>query len=120
MFHALAHAVRRQLLDLIRARPGCNVNDACAPFPVSRIAVMKHLRVLEEAGLLISRKAGRSRELYFNVVPIQQVYERWTEEYSSLWARRLLDLKRQIEGEAATGVGAEPPSASTEKTEEGR
>ena len=120
MFHALAHPVRRQLLDLVRARPGCNVNDACRPFALSRIAVMKHLRVLEEAGLLVSRKSGRSRELYFNVVPIQQVYERWTDEYSALWARRLLDLKRQIEGESATGSGTEAQADAVEKAEEGR
>jgi DNA-binding transcriptional ArsR family regulator len=103
VFHALAHPVRRQLLDLVRAHPGCNVNDACRPFALSRIAVMKHLRVLEQAGLLVTRKSGRSRELYFNVVPIQQVYDRWTDEYSALWARRLLDLKSRVEGDSAAG-----------------
>jgi DNA-binding transcriptional ArsR family regulator len=97
VFRALAHPVRRRLLDLVRAAPGCNVNDVCQPFALSRIAVMKHLRVLEDAGLLLSRKSGRNRELFFNVVPIQQVYDRWTTEYGALWARRLLDLKRRVE-----------------------
>jgi DNA-binding transcriptional ArsR family regulator len=116
VFHALAHPARRQLLDLVRAAPGCNVNDVCRPFALSRIAVMKHLRVLEEAGLLISRKSGRSRELYFNVVPIQQIYERWTSEYGALWARRLLDLKQRVEGQRPTSeanVGANSEEAPT-------
>jgi DNA-binding transcriptional ArsR family regulator len=120
VFHALAHPVRRQLLDLLRASPGCNVNDACRPFDLSRIAVMKHLRVLEDAGLVISRKSGRSRELYFNLVPIQQVYERWTTEYSSTWAKRLLDLKRRVEGAVPADDGQRGPSPSKTDTEEAK
>jgi DNA-binding transcriptional ArsR family regulator len=58
---------------------------------------MKHLRVLEDAGLVISKREGRSRRLYFNAVPIQMIYDRWTTEYSSLWARRLTDLKYRVE-----------------------
>jgi DNA-binding transcriptional ArsR family regulator len=126
VFHALAHPVRRQLLDLLRANPGCNVNDACRPFDLSRIAVMKHLRVLEDAGLVVSRKSGRSRELFFNLVPIQQVYERWTTEYSSTWAKRLLDLKRRVDGAVPAGGGHSElsehsrPSLSETHTEEAK
>ncbi|HUP21884.1 MAG TPA: metalloregulator ArsR/SmtB family transcription factor [Thermoanaerobaculia bacterium] len=120
VFHALAHPVRRQLLDLLRADPGCNVNDACRPFDLSRIAVMKHLRVLEDAGLVVSRKSGRSRELFFNLVPIQQVYERWTTEYSSTWAKRLLDLKRRVEGAVPADGGQPGPSLSKTHTEEAK
>ncbi|MCO6458721.1 MAG: helix-turn-helix transcriptional regulator [Pirellulaceae bacterium] len=97
VFQALAHAGRRRMLDLIRGMPGCNVNDVCKYFDSSRIAVMKHLRVLEEADLVISRKAGRSRQLYFNAVPIQLIYDRWTTEYSQFWASQVTDLKFQIE-----------------------
>lgn len=114
VFRALAHPVRRQLLDLVRAAPGCNVNDVCRPFALSRIAVMKHLRVLEDAGLLLSRKSGRNRELFFNVVPIQQVYDRWSSEYGALWAKRLLDLKRRVEAIAAPGETAGGDAAPTE------
>ncbi len=58
---------------------------------------MKHLAVLETAGLLISEKQGRTRRLYFNAAPIQLIYERWTTEYSGLWASRLTEFKRQVE-----------------------
>mgnify|MGYP001817987657 CR=1 FL=1 len=97
LLHAIASPLRRQLMDIVRNQPGCNVNEASKSFDVSRIAVMKHLAVLEAANLIISEKQGRSRKLYFNPVPIQLIYERWTDEYSALWAGRLTDLKRTIE-----------------------
>lgn len=81
----------------MRADGGCSVNDVAAHFEISRIAVMKHLRVLEEAGLLISEKEGRTRRLYFNAVPIQMIYDRWTTEYSALWASKLTRLKYSVE-----------------------
>ena len=71
VFHAVAHATRRLILDLARSMPGCSVNDVCTYFRLSRIAVMKHLQVLEDADLIISRESGRTRELYFNAVSIQ-------------------------------------------------
>lgn len=97
IFQALAHAARRQILDIVGRMPGCSVNDVAKYFSMSRIAVMKHLAVLEKANLIISQKAGRSRELFFNVVPIQLIYDRWTTEYSQFWASKLTDLKFQTE-----------------------
>lgn len=97
VFQALANESRRKILDLIKAMPGCSVNDLCKYFPISRIAVMKHLRVLEQADLLISKKEGRTRELHFNVVPIQLIYDRWTTEYSAFWASHVTDLKFKSE-----------------------
>ena len=97
VFQALASAPRRRKLDIIKDMPGCSVNDVCKYFDISRIAVMKHLRVLEEAELVVSRKAGRSRELFFNAVPIQLIYDRWTTEYSKFWASQVTDLKFQLE-----------------------
>lgn len=85
------------MLDLVRSRPGITVGEVSEQFDMSRIGVLKHLRVLEEADLLISEKQGRSRHLHFNVVPIQQVYDRWTTEYSELWASRLTRLKYDLE-----------------------
>lgn len=76
VFQALSKAPRRAILDIVRDEPGCSVGHVCKYFDVSRIAVMKHLRILEEAGLLISEKEGRTRRLYFNTAPIQMVYER--------------------------------------------
>jgi len=97
VFKALGSASRRRILDIVRARPGCSVNDVCGAFETSRIAVMKHLKVLDRAGLLHSRKAGRTRELYVNVVPIQMIYDRWTTEYSALWASGLTAVKYAVE-----------------------
>ena len=99
LFGALAHAGRRRMLDIIRQHGGCSVNEVAAQFEVSRIAVMKNLKVLVEAKLIISEKHGRTRRLYFNAVPIQLIYDRWTSEYSALWASRITRLKYEIEGD---------------------
>lgn len=104
VFHALAHPLRRTVLDLLRNRPGQSVNEIAGNFEVSRIAVIKHLQVLEEAQLILVRRNGRRKELWFNVVPIQAIYDRWTDEYGTFWAGRMLDLKREIE----TECGAKP------------
>lgn len=100
VFRALASSARRRMLDILKDRPGCNVNEISEFFDMSRIAVMKHLRVLEEANLVVSKKRGRARHLYFNVIPIQMVYDRWSTEYSALWASSLTRLKYKIEAEA--------------------
>ncbi len=97
LFHSLASGARRKILDVVSKQPGCNVNAVCRHFDVSRIAVMKHLSVLEDAGLLISEKHGRSRKLFFNAVPIQMIYERWTDQYSAMWASKLTTFKQQVE-----------------------
>ncbi len=97
VFAALASQPRRRILDIVKTMPGCSVNDVCKYFDISRIAVMKHLRVLEEANLIVSRKVGRTRELFFNAVPIQMVYDRWTTEYSALWSRGATRLKYKLE-----------------------
>ena len=88
------------MLDLVTESPGCSVTDVCRHFDVSRIAVMKHLAVLERASLLVSEKVGRTRKLYINTVPIQMIYDRWTSEYSALWAERLTKLKYRVEAKA--------------------
>ncbi len=110
VFAALCHADRRRILDVLRSRPGSSVNDVCSYFGTSRIAVMKHLRVLEAAHLVHSQKSGRVRRLYFNLVPIQMIHDRWTTQYSALWARRLLDVKYKVE----------TPKRQTAKTPERR
>jgi DNA-binding transcriptional ArsR family regulator len=104
VFGALAHADRRRMLDIVHERPGVTVGELAAAFTSSRIAVLKHVRVLEASGLLHSSKVGRQRRLYFNAVPIQQIYDRWTDRYSSFWAGRMADLKDRIEGKLARKV----------------
>ena len=111
VFAALAHPHRRRILDIVRGHGGCSVNEVAAYFDTSRIAVMKHLKVLEEADLILSEKDGRTRRLYFNAVPIQMIYDRWTTEYSALWAAGLTRLKYAIE--SAPGRTTTPPSART-------
>ena len=69
------------------------VGEMAVEFDVSRIAVMKHLAVLEEAKLLISEKEGRSRRLYLNLIPIQMIYDRWTTEYSAYWSGQMTRIK---------------------------
>src|SRR6516164_10396556 len=75
---ALADPTRRRILDLLRERP-LTTGEIAAQFPVSRIAVMRHLEVLSEAGLAVSRKRGRQRWHYLNTIPLQKLHRRWTE-----------------------------------------
>lgn len=98
LFQALASTARREVLDIVRQSPGCSVAHVCKHFDVSRIAVMKHLKVLEDADLLISEKQGRTRHLYFNAAPIQMIYDRWTDEYSAYWSGQLTGIKYRSEG----------------------
>ncbi len=104
VFQALAHTTRRSILDYLRGEPGMTVGALAAKFDVSRIAIMAHLRVLEDAGLVVSEKDGRSRRLYLNAVPIQQIHDRWLDVYSSSFAARLTGIKHAAE-EAAKREG---------------
>ena len=97
VFEALGSPARRKILDIVKDRPGCTVKHVAGFFKMSRIAVMKHLRILVQAGLVISEKEGRSRCLYFNCVPIQMIYDRWTTEYSALWASGMTKVKYRVE-----------------------
>ena len=97
VFQALAHATRREILDLLRKNPGQSVGKLAQSFDVSRIAIMNHLTVLEKAGLVHSEREGRTRNLYLNTVPIQQIHERWSDDYHALWANRLTSIKYAVE-----------------------
>ncbi len=100
VFFALASEPRRRVLDLLKQAPGCNVNRVCEGFgqEIGRFAVMKHLSVLERAGLVVSQRVGRERLLWFDATPIQLIHERWTTEFSAYWAARLTRLKYRAEG----------------------
>lgn len=76
VWKALADPTRRRLLDLLKDRPQ-TTGQLCARFAMSRYGVMKHLGILEEAGLIIVRREGRKRYNYLNAVPIRRIYERW-------------------------------------------
>jgi len=93
VFQALAHESRRRMLDMVKECPGIGVGALASKFDVTRIAVMKHLGILERAGLITSEKDGRTRRLYFNAVPIQMIHDRWTTEYSAYWSGNLTRIK---------------------------
>jgi DNA-binding transcriptional ArsR family regulator len=100
VFKALADPTRRGLLDQLFERDGQSLSALEERLPMSRFGVMKHLKVLEEAGLVTTRKRGREKLHYLNPVPIRLVYERWVSKYAESWAAGLSQLKRDIEEEA--------------------
>ncbi|MCM3746769.1 metalloregulator ArsR/SmtB family transcription factor [Paenibacillus pasadenensis] len=97
VFKALADPSRRLLLDLLNRSDGRTLNELCAHLQMTRFGVMKHLNVLEEAGLITTRKAGREKLHYLNAVPIRQIYERWVSQYAEPWAIGLTSLKQELE-----------------------
>jgi DNA-binding transcriptional ArsR family regulator len=98
VFAALSSEPRRRILDILKREPGANVNRVCEFFgDMGRIAVMKHLDLLEGANLVLSERVGRERQLYFNPVPIHMIYDRWTTEFSAYWAGRLARMKYRLE-----------------------
>lgn len=89
------------MLEIVRETPGCRVDEVSRRFETSRIAVMKHLRILEQADLIHSEKVGRERRMYYNPVPIQLVYEAWTTDFSREAAAEVARIKRAVETEVA-------------------
>lgn len=108
VFAALSHRDRRRILDLVRNNPGCRVEDLGPHFATSRVAILKHLKVLTRADLIVSQKVGRERKLYFNVVPIQLIYDRWATEFSALWAGPIAQIKYRVEAEEQDQASAKP------------
>ena len=98
MFKALGDPSRRLLLDLLFERDGRTLTELDAELEMTRFGVMKHLQVLEEAGLVVSRKEGRQKLHYLNPVPIQEIHDRWIDKYRSRHASALADLRAELEG----------------------
>jgi uncharacterized protein YndB with AHSA1/START domain/DNA-binding transcriptional ArsR family regulator len=98
VFKALSDPSRRTLLDALFQEDGQTLTELQARLPMTRFGAMKHLNLLEEAGLITTRKVGREKFHYLNPVPIQQVYDRWVTKYSRGWTRGLTSLKDQLEG----------------------
>jgi DNA-binding transcriptional ArsR family regulator len=82
IFKALADPTRRQLLDRLYMRDGQSLGALCTELDMTRFGVMKHLRVLEDAGLVASRRAGRHKLHYLNAVPIESIYAPWVRKYA--------------------------------------
>ena len=99
VFRALADPVRRLLLDRLFERDGRSIKEAGTGLEMTRFGVAKHLRVLEAAGLVSTRRIGRERLHYLNPVPIQQIHERWVSKYAAGWAQVMTGLKSELEEE---------------------
>jgi DNA-binding transcriptional ArsR family regulator len=97
VFKALADPTRRGLLDALFERDGQTLTELEGRLPMTRFGVMKHLKVLEEANLVATRRKGREKLHFLNPVPIQQVYERWVSKYAQPVAAGLVGLKRELE-----------------------
>jgi DNA-binding transcriptional ArsR family regulator len=103
VLQALAHQVRRAILRHVRTQPGCNVQAVASQFALSRIAILKHITVLENASLIVSERVGRERLLYFNLVPIQALHAEWADQISAHMAASLLRLKQRVEQQDFSG-----------------
>ena len=97
VFRALADPTRRALLDALFREDGQSLSALEGRLPMTRFGVMKHLRVLEEAGLVVTRRRGREKLHFLNVVPIRLIHDRWVSKYAEPWAAGLSDLKQGLE-----------------------
>jgi len=97
IFKALADPTRRSLLDELFSRDGQSLSELEDRFTMTRFGVMKHLKQLEEAGLVVTRKQGREKLHYLNPVPIRLVHDRWVSKYTEPWASALVEIKQRLE-----------------------
>jgi uncharacterized protein YndB with AHSA1/START domain len=97
VFRALADPTRRSLLDKLFKQDGQTLSALERRLPMTRFGVMKHLRVLEEAGLVVTRRRGREKLHFLNPVPIRLVHDRWVSKYAEPWTATLSNLKKGLE-----------------------
>ena len=97
VFKALADPTRRELLDQLRRRDGQSLSALERRLPMSRFGVMKHLRVLEDANLVVTRRRGREKLHFLNPVPIRRIHDRWVSKYAEPWVSGLTGLKSELE-----------------------
>lgn len=101
VFKALADPTRRLLLDRLFQRDGRTLTELESELEMTRFGVMKHLRLLEEAGLVVTRRSGREKLHFLNPVPIRLVHDRWIDKFTERRVAALTDLKRQLEEDSA-------------------
>lgn len=97
VFRALADPTRRSLLDALFKEDAQTLSALEGRLPMTRFGVMKHLKVLEEAGLVVTRRRGREKLHFLNAVPIRLIHDRWVSKYAEPWAATLSDLKHRLE-----------------------
>ena len=100
VFKALADPTRRHLLDQLFERDGRTLTELESELAMTRFGVMKHLRVLEEAGLVVTRRSGRKKLHFLNPVPIRLIHDRWITKYAERRVAALADLKTELEESA--------------------
>ena len=100
VFKALADPTRRHLLDRLHAQDGRTLTELESELEMTRFGVMKHLRLLEDAGLVVTRRAGREKLHFLNPVPIRLIHDRWIDKYTERRVSALVDLKTQLEESA--------------------
>ena len=109
-FKALADPTRRLLLDRLFERDGRTLSELESEVAMTRFGVMKHLRLLEDAGLVVTRRSGREKLHFLNPVPIRLIHDRWIDKYAERHVTALADLKTELENEPlrpATSMCAE-------------
>jgi DNA-binding transcriptional ArsR family regulator len=97
VFKALADPTRRFLLDLLFARDGRTLTELESELAMTRFGVMKHLKVLEEAGLVVAHRSGREKLHFLNPVPIRLIHDRWIDKYTERRVSALVELKAELE-----------------------
>jgi DNA-binding transcriptional ArsR family regulator len=97
VFKALADPTRRFLLDLLFRRDGRTLTELESELSMTRFGVAKHLKVLEEANLVVARRSGREKLHFLNPVPIRQTHDRWIDKYTERQTTALVDLKNALE-----------------------
>ena len=100
VFKALADPTRRLLLDRLFERDGRTLTELESEVDMTRFGVMKHLRLLENAGLVVTRKSGREKLHFLNPVPIRQIHDRWIDKFTERQVTALVDLKTELENKA--------------------
>src|SRR5437588_5204081 len=99
VFKALADPTRRFLLDRLFERDGRTLTELASELEMTRFGVMKHLRLLEDAGLVVARKSGREKLHFLNPVPIRLIHDRWIDKYTEHRVAALTELKAALENE---------------------
>ncbi len=101
VFKALGDPTRRFLLDLLHSCDGQTLTELESGLEMTRFGVMKHLRLLEEAGLVVSKKSGREKLHYINPVPIRLIHDRWINKFTEQTVKSLIEMKNELEGESS-------------------
>ncbi|MFI5612344.1 ArsR/SmtB family transcription factor [Amycolatopsis sp. NPDC051903] len=99
VFKALADPTRRFLLDRLFEHDGQTLTELESEVDMTRFGVMKHLKLLEEAGLVVTRKEGREKRHFLNPVPIREIHDRWIDKYTERHVSALTELKAELERE---------------------